>query len=980
MAVNSVVSPFVVVFNLSAAAPDIFLAQAFIVKTDRNGDPTYIQQRALPETLPGFQLQLSPVLARLLALVSQLEVEAIEKQFCQPRKKPKPLEELLAEAEVKKAVLTYVHRRLDELLRICIEQGYQVCWDAERKAIVHSLLLEPSKQGLQPELYFKKHDDGVTYQLRLKEGRQTWAVHTKELTVLTNTPAWIVVGFRLYQVEHINGFMLKPFRDKDTIRIPRASVGTYFKQFIFKVASKTDIQAEGFELVQYNRLEACELEPVRLLFSESWGLSVHMVYQLARFNWSDKKEQTTSLRMNEQQDEVSILQIRRDKAAEGIFMAQLRRQGLVNQDGSYFQLPQDAEEADLLAWLADRRHQLEELGFRLKTPQWEGRSISLYRPSLQLSARQGNDWFDIHGEVVLGPHRIPFLEIAKYIKADNRYFPLSDGTYFLIPEEWMHRYREIAAFGRFQGGSLHLAKSQFTLLENLDIEMLGDSLLQGSDIEAEFTLPLALKADLRPYQLDGVRWMAQHYHNELGACLADDMGLGKTLQTIAVLLYAKERKAIEPRPATVAGAQLDLFNTAAADVDFLKPLNALIILPASLIFNWIQEVGRFAPSLSVYNHTGQKRHTDVRLLGRFDLIITTYQTALRDSELLGRMEFEYIVLDESQQIKNHESKVFQAINQLNGKYKISLSGTPIENSLADLWSQMQFINPNLLGSFRFFKKEFIQPIEKQQDELKKDRLRSLVQPYLLRRTKEEVAKDLPPLVSKVFFSDMEAEQKKLYEKEKSAARNYLLENFVANDPKYRIMVLQSLTKLRQMANHPRLVVPEFNKESGKFNDIIEHWQVIRKAGHKALFFSSFVRYLELFRQYFQQQGQQFAWLTGDLRPEERQAQIRQFEEDPATEAFLISIKSGGTGLNLTAASYVFILDPWWNPSIEQQAIARAHRIGQDKQVIALKFIARDSIEEKILTLQEKKAQLAEDIVGNTGKVDFSREDLEFLLV
>lgn len=970
--------PYVVVFNLSEVAPDIYSPLAFIVKTDRHGSPTYIQQRALPDTLGAFHLELTPKLKRLFELVEELDVNAIEKHFCPPRRKVKPITTLLEDRAVKKAVLKHVHRRLDELLQICVDQGYYISWGAERKSLVGELLLEPSRQELKPELFFEKTQDGVIYQLRLKEGRQIWPVHTKDVTVLTNIPAWVVVGYRLYRIEHINGFMVKPFRKKDTVRIPKSSVRTYFKQFIFKVASKTDIRAEGFDVAQYNKLEACELEPVRLLFSENWGLSVHMAYQLARFNWSDKKEQTTSLKMGEGQDEISILQVRRDKVAEGIFMAQIRKLGLINQDGSYFQLPQKQEPEDLLFWLADRRKELEELGFRLKAPQWEGKTIALYRPSIQLDASQSNDWFDIHGQIEFGPHRIPFLEIAKYIKNEDRYFPLPDGTFFLIPEEWMHRYREVIAFGRFKGDHLHLAKSQFTLLADLDIEASG--MAEAVEVVEDLELPKGLKADLRPYQFEGVRWMVQHYQNDLGACLADDMGLGKTLQTIAVLLYAKERRTGKVPAAAGGGGQLDLFSAPAADVDFLQPLNALIILPASLIFNWMKEIDKFAPGLSVYNHTGPKRHTDVRLLRRFDVIITTYQTTLRDVDLLERMEFEYIVLDESQQIKNRESKVFQAVNKLNANHKISLSGTPIENSLADLWSQMQFINPNLLGNFRFFKKEFITPIEKQQDDAKKDRLRTMVQPYLLRRTKEEVAKDLPPLITKIFYSDMEADQKKIYEKEKSAARNYLLENFVPNDPQYRIMVLQSLTKLRQMANHPKLVLADYGKESGKFKDVLENWSVIRRSGHKALFFSSFVKYLELFRTRFQTEKQRFSWLTGSLKPQERQREIQQFETDPAIESFLISIKSGGTGLNLTAADYVFILDPWWNPTIEQQAIARAHRIGQDKQVIAMKFITRDSIEEKILALQEKKAQLAEDIIGNSGKMDLSREDLEFLLV
>jgi non-specific serine/threonine protein kinase len=292
---------------------------------------------------------------------------------------------------------------------------------------------------------------------------------------------------------------------------------------------------------------------------------------------------------------------------------------------------------------------------------------------------------------------------------------------------------------------------------------------------------------------------------------------------------------------------------------------------------------------------------------------------------------------------------------------------------------MQFINPNLLGSYRFFRQEFINPIEKTEDETKKDRLRQLVKPYLLRRTKEEVAKDLPPLSTRTFFTEMTREQRKLYEKEKSAARNYLLDNFSANDSKYRILVVQTLTRLRQLVNHPVLIQADYDKDSGKFQDVLEQWDIIRRGGHKVLMFSSFVQYLELFRRELEQQGVPYAWLTGNLNARQREAEIRKFQEDPAVQAFFISIKTGGTGLNLTAADYVFILDPWWNPTTEQQAIARAHRIGQDKNVIATKFITHQSIEEKILKLQARKNQLAEDIIGNTGKLSLDKGDIEYLL-
>ena len=325
--------------------------------------------------------------------------------------------------------------------------------------------------------------------------------------------------------------------------------------------------------------------------------------------------------------------------------------------------------------------------------------------------------------------------------------------------------------------------------------------------------------------------------------------------------------------------QLNLFQTPTYPNEIYQPLKALIILPASLVFNWEREINKFAPSLIVYKHIGPKRHKTVKLVSSFDIILTTYQTALRDSEVLNQVEFSYIVLDESQQIKNKNSKIFKAVNQLTGQHKISLSGTPIENSLSDLWAQMQFINPDLLGNFPFFKEKFIRPIEKQQDESTTAQLKKMIQPYLLRRTKELVAKDLPPLTTKVFYSTMTSEQKKIYEKEKSAARNYLLDNFDDTEGKYQFMVLSSLTKLRQIANHPILSKKEYQKEAGKFQDVIEHLEVIHKGGHKTLLFSSFVQHLDLYKTHFEQNNKGFSRLTGELSQKERKLQIDQFENN-----------------------------------------------------------------------------------------------------
>ncbi len=967
-----------VVYNLSAYAADLYLPEAFIVSRDREGYLAHILQKALPATIGSFGLELDAVREQLFVVIEELQPKALEQRFRPNKRRTVPLEELLEDRDLRKGIFSFVHRRLDTLLTHVVRYDLPLTWQVERKVLVKDFLLQTEPEPLQPFLSFRRTAEAVQYRLLLgKEEETPWKIRKREVVPVTNHPAWLIVDFRLCRVEHINGNMVKPFRNKGIVTIPKASIKTYFQKFILRVVARVDIEAEGFDIIYHDELQGCRLEPVRDLFSDRWVLAVRMLYPGVEFNWSDGKDKRTTLQF--EGEDVRIIQVRRNRAAEDAYLQKLAAQGMERESGSYF-APPDGDGSHphrLLEWLAEHRAPLEAAGFTLAAPEVEEQALYLFRPHLEIGAVQENDWFDLHGTVTVGEFTFPFVRLAPFIRQENPFFPLPNGSLFLIPQEWMARYRGLVQFGRREDNRLRLSKSQYPLLQELGLE-------EGREVEerleaSDYLPSTDLKAQLRPYQLEGVRWLVQLYRNELGGCLADDMGLGKTLQTIAALLYAKEQKAqrIAAAPTEDGNGQLTLFQTV-PDADMLKPLNALIVLPASLVYNWESELQRFAPSLSVYRYVGPKRQKDPRLVARYDVVLTTYQTALRDVDILGELEYEYIVLDESQYIKNRESKVFRAVNELAARHKISLSGTPIENSLSDLWSQMQFINPNLLGNYAFFRREFIQPIEKQQDEIKKGRLRKLVEPYLLRRTKEAVAPDLPPLSNQVFYSEMSPEQRRLYDREKSAARNYLLDNYDAKNPKYKLLVLRSLTKLRQLANHPRLAVEGYQRDSGKFQDVLEHWEQARKSGHKVLFFSFFVQYLELFREQLESRGQPYAWLTGDLKSKEREAQIRRFEEDTATQAFFISIKSGGTGLNLTAADYVFILDPWWNPFTEQQAVARAHRIGQTKNVMAFKFITRDSIEEKILRLQDKKSRLAGDIIDSQGKASFSRGELEYL--
>ena len=349
------------------------------------------------------------------------------------------------------------------------------------------------------------------------------------------------------------------------------------------------------------------------------------------------------------------------------------------------------------------------------------------------------------------------------------------------------------------------------------------------------------------------------------------------------------------------------------------------------------------------NHPG-------KFFGRFQLIFTTYGMMRNNIDLLSSYKFEYIVLDESQNIKNSESLTFRSALQLKSKYRLVLTGTPIENSLKDLWAQFRFIQPDLLGTESAFQKQFMIPI-RQGNTRVEAQLQQLISPFILRRSKSEVAPELPPLTEETIYCDMPEEQNTLYEQEKNSLRNILLQHPQNMDKLHSFSILNGILRLRQLACHPQLIYPDFNGASGKAIQIIEIFDTLRSEGHKVLIFSSFVKHLEVLAEAFRERGWKYALLTGATN--NRPSEIAHFTEQKDVQAFLISLKAGGVGLNLTQADYVFIIDPWWNPAAESQAIARAHRIGQDKQVIAYRFITQNSIEEKILYLQDEKRKLAE---------------------
>ncbi len=589
--------------------------------------------------------------------------------------------------------------------------------------------------------------------------------------------------------------------------------------------------------------------------------------------------------------------------------------------------------------------------------------VNRHRPSLSLNVSSGIDWFDLQAAVKFGETEADWREVRRAIRKKQRYIKLADGTIGEIPEEWVKRYRHLFGMTEETEEGMRMSKEQVVLLDQLlqeiddfrtdeEFERRRERLRNFSSIK-EVPLPAGFVGELRPYQKAGYNWLHFLHEYEFGGCLADDMGLGKTVQVLAFLLSLRENG-----------------HAQAAD---------LIVVPRSLLVNWQREAACFTPSLKVVLHFGPARSKEQPAFDDYDLVITTYGTMLRDIEMLQKYRFHYVVLDESQAIKNPLAKTSRAARKLNSEHRLVMTGTPVENTTFELWSQFTFLNPGLLGGLEYFKTEFGTPIEKKQDEEASAFLRRLVYPFILRRTKDQVAPELPPRTERVVYCDMEPAQKKFYHRTRDYYRKQLLSVMETEGmQRARFKILEGLLRLRQICNHPKLVKENFRGDSGKMEVILDTLETLRSEGHKALVFSQFVQMLTLLRRELDKRGIPYEYLDGSTT--NRQKHVDHFQEDESIPFFLISLKAGGVGLNLTAADYVLHVDPWWNPAVEMQATDRTHRIGQERPVFVYKFITRDTVEEKILQLQERKKNLVQQLISTESAFfkNLTPEDVQVL--
>ncbi len=926
--------------------------------------------------------ELSSAESEFIKLTESFSNQAIIKQFSKKSQSPKDFFANLDKKLLDEMIRPFVERKLSKIIEI-VHANEIPFYESESTNLHPEDQITIENEIPQARLKFTRTDEGTHYKLRAYHLNKEIILNRSGNKVLVNEPCWYLSGNKLFRfAENINGKLLTPFKNKEFVIIPKHIEYKYFSTFIRKIANRCDIEAEGF---QVNDLD---LVPDAILSLETdWQGRKAMILS---FQYGDK----TILANNPQKifttliaDENGFIfnRFKRNLAWEAKNIAFLKSLNLKQVEATFLLNEKKApvnKEYQLIEWLSANRPELLQHSFSIKQP--ENAKYFLEIPTLNVEMQAGKDWFDLNGTVVLKNFEIPFSKFRNHIVNNRKEYELPTGEIVILPDEWFSRYQEIMLYAKERANSIRISKHHYTLLGSVftpEVVQIEKSLSSPEPV----SLPELTNVTLRPYQLSGFYWMHSLKQNGLGGILADDMGLGKTLQTIALLAsyYPKKDWAeySEDFSKTVQACapvlQLDLFDQPEAD-PVIKPLTSnalplnqppcsLIVLPASLIHNWLNEFSRFAPWLRIYIHSGANRVTDTSIFKQFDIILTTYGTMRNDIEMLSAFLFGYIILDESQTIKTPTAKATQAVFTLQCEHRMVLTGTPIQNSLSDIWSQFNFLNPEMLGTHQHFMKYYANPLSKNQDDPVAEKLKTLINPFILRRTKEEVAPELPPVTETAVFCEMTEEQQSLYETEKSKVRNLIIGNFESGEIKNSaVLVLRALTMLRQLANHPQMLDKNSDAGSGKFKEVTDSLETVLAENHKVLIFSSFVKHLNLVEEYCNSKGIRYALLTGSTT--NREKVINSFKNRSDIQLFLISLKAGGVGLNLTEADYVFILDPWWNPAAEMQALNRAHRIGQDKNVFVYRFITKETVEEKIVRLQQKKKDLAELFVTSDSSI------------
>ncbi len=983
--------PFKVIYSLYLHEYLGYLLESFAVQLNEQGEFTFEHQNISSKNAEEFTSELTDEDYKLIRLMDVMQQESVINHFHKKKIKTTEFFYKVYERDSEK------NQQLRQEIDVYLEGLRSQMLPLLRGKRLFEMNNDGEPAGKEIEVldekatvlfHFRRNKDNTHYFPTIKHAGQKVDFQYKKAYIVCKNPAWMVLSGKLYSfAKDVDGNKLQPFLNKKFIMIPRKVEDSYYRKFVAPLVASFDVYAKGFEIQterhkpvpQLNFYEVHGKQQPELVTkerndsqketTEARDMCFEISFQYGENYFQPSEQDEVSVVVEKDKDEYVFHRIVRDRQREEEVVSLLQKKSIDLQSSRAI-----LDKSTAFTWINRHKDELGKAGIRLQQKNGRDKKYFLGKSTIDIEVRENIDWFDIYAKVQFGPYEIPFRKIRKLILARQRELKLPNGEIAVIPEVWFTEYSELFAFSEeqedAQDGGVQLKKYHLALVQDLQNDSLAkvtmnrklERLREFSNIE-EYESPAHFTGELRPYQKAGYDWMNFLSSYKFGGCLADDMGLGKTVQTLAMLQKQKE--------ANDKGQQ----NTTAP-----YPRTTLLVMPTSLIYNWEMEAAKFTPSLKVFTYTGTTRNKNVEQFEDYDLVLTSYGIVRLDIDLLKKYYFNYVILDESQAIKNPDSNIARAVQELNSRYRLILTGTPLENSTMDLWSQMNFINPGLLGGQSFFKNEFVQPIEKKGDVSKTEKLYTIIKPFILRRQKWQVAKELPEKIENVQYCSMTEEQEACYEEAKAFYRNEIMdmiENKGIN--KSQMLLLQGLTKLRQIANHPGMVDDKYTASSGKLEDAMHMMLNAINEGHKILVFSQFVKYLSLLGKEVKKANIPYAYLDGSTK--DRKGQVESFQKDDSIRLFLISLRAGGVGLNLTKADYVFIMDPWWNPAIEQQAIDRAHRIGQKNQVFTYKFITRSTVEEKILKLQANKLKLATELISTEESFvkKLTKEDISAIL-
>ncbi|MCH8567759.1 MAG: DEAD/DEAH box helicase [Balneolales bacterium] len=788
--------------------------------------------------------------------------------------------------------------------------------------------------------------------------RDSETIPISECQLISDEPCWVYHNGEVLEIGKSNLLAnIMHASESEKITITEEDLSPFFQDlFPDLIKSNLELSFED-ELV-----EEINIQPVPRLYLRESGqelfISLKFGYDVLEIeeNLQSKFIFALAEQNGSTADEIRINRSVRDFEAERLWLAKLQDANLTREPSSGDFTPT----FNALQWVIDQLPQLAKAGFEIYGED-DLKRFSRPRKMTSKSFRisSGENWFEMDGKLDFEGHEINLKDIQDVLVPGTSYIKLSGNRTGEVPELWLNKLKKILHLTDTDKDTTRIPKIMANQLEDLledanslDVDDEFSSYvkrLKSFDRIEEANSPKEFKGELRPYQKAGLSWLNFLREYNFGGILADDMGLGKTVQVLAFIQKIAEDSGDTPK--------------------------CLIVAPRSVIQNWQAEATTFAPELNVYIHHGPDRSTNADEWPEASLIITTYSTLRIDIATFKEITFDIAVLDESHSMRNPVSQTFKSIRLIQAKFRLCLTGTPVQNTVMDLWTQFHFLNPGLIGNQTHFLNKWVKPIEKYDNKDAGEMLQKMVAPFILRRTKKNVAKDLPSLTSSIVHCPMEPSQKKVYEKHRKVY--YDLINKKIDDQglrESRFAVLEGLTRLRQICCSPQLIKAAA-KDAAKVNRFLELAEELISEGHRALVFSQFVQFLKILEHEIKKRKWSYEYLDG--KTQDRQERVDRFQKDSTAKLFLISLKAGGEGLNLTAADYVFIMDPWWNPAAERQAMDRTHRIGQTENVFVYRMVCPDTVEEKILKLQDRKQKLSEQLITPEAGIfkELNREEL-----